>query len=426
MKKLALGCIFILQIFFCLPLQAKEPIILWHALAGHLGTELNQLVNQFNQSQADYDVIAVYKGNYIETLTSFAAAFRAKQSPDIVQVFEVGTATMLAPKGIIKPLHQLLKEQNQSIATQDFIPNVRRFYSINDKLMAFPLSISVPVMYYNLDALHKAGYTEKQLPDTWQSFEKLARALKKSGYRCAYTTAHPAWIHVESFLSLHGIDAYTADSQKAIFNQFALKKHFNRLKTWQKKGYFRYGGRFDDATSLFTSGICPIFSQSSGGFNSLSKMLSSPLVIGPMPIDSELIKTARTNVAGGAALWVSSQSPAIKAPGIAQFFTFISQTNIQQHWHEQSGYLPVGLTGRYADITAASQHPALTLAIQNLTEAEQGPAMNNQVPQHQIRTANEEAMESLFSGIKSVEQSLNEAESKANHLIRRYRKNTTA
>ncbi len=62
--------------------------------------------NGFNASQKDYKVVPVYKGSYPESMTAAIAAFRAGNAPHIVQVFEVGTATMMAAKGAIMPVYK--------------------------------------------------------------------------------------------------------------------------------------------------------------------------------------------------------------------------------------------------------------------------------------------------------------------------------
>ena len=46
-------------------------------MAGSLGEEVKSLTQAFNQSQNKFLIKPVYKGDYIETLTSFAASFRA-------------------------------------------------------------------------------------------------------------------------------------------------------------------------------------------------------------------------------------------------------------------------------------------------------------------------------------------------------------
>src|SRR5687768_16838256 len=102
--------IFLFLFFFFLNTawSEKVEITLWHSLAGNLGNEMQQLVAEFNQSQHEYMIKPVYKGEYTDSITSFAAAFRAKQPPALIQVFEVGTGTMLSPKGIIKPLAEIM------------------------------------------------------------------------------------------------------------------------------------------------------------------------------------------------------------------------------------------------------------------------------------------------------------------------------
>ena len=74
---------------------AKTEIHFWHAMGGQLGETVNELVKQFNQSQAEYEVKALNKGTYPEVLTGAIAAYRQKNPPHIVQVFDVGTQTML-------------------------------------------------------------------------------------------------------------------------------------------------------------------------------------------------------------------------------------------------------------------------------------------------------------------------------------------
>src|SRR5205085_5160568 len=87
--------------------QAQTEIQWWHSMGGALGEKVNELATKFNASQKDYKVVAVYKGSYPESMTAAIAAFRAGNAPHILQVFEVGTATMMAAKGAIVPVYKL-------------------------------------------------------------------------------------------------------------------------------------------------------------------------------------------------------------------------------------------------------------------------------------------------------------------------------
>ena len=108
----------------------RTAVVLWHAMAAALGAEVNRLAAAFNGSQAAYEVQPVFKGTYPETLTAAIAAFRAGQAPHLVQVFEVGTGTMLAAGGAVKPAWQLGAESGVAIRAGDYIPAVRGYYSL--------------------------------------------------------------------------------------------------------------------------------------------------------------------------------------------------------------------------------------------------------------------------------------------------------
>lgn len=393
----------------------RTELVLWHGMAGQLGEEVRALADGFNQSQKAYTIVPVYKGDYVETLTSFAAAYRAKKPPQLVQVFEVGTNLMLSPKGIIKPVDVLMREQKVTLPKDDFIPSVRAFYSRNGQLMAMPFNLSAPVLYFNQAALTKAGFDADHLPKTWGEFEVLARALKKQGYECTYTTAYPGWILVESYLAIHGLP----------MDPMRLKGHLNRLKRWQDNNYFRYGGRVDDASVLFTSGVCPLFSQSSGAYNSLKALVPFPLGVMALPLDTTASSTRHPNVAGGAALWAVAGLSENEYRGIAQFFAYLARPETQSQWHAHTGYLPLGLTGSYVSITTTSNHPALNLAKDDL-QASRGAdhVPTQQGPQNQIRAVFDEILESVFSGEMSTDEALTEAQSRIDHVLERFLRNT--
>ncbi|GAN30726.1 extracellular solute-binding protein [Legionella pneumophila] len=419
--------LFLLLLIFLsvIPAQAKPvELVFWHAMAGHLGDEVRLLADDFNKSQNQYRVKPIYKGNYTETLTNFAAAFRARQAPSIVQIFEVGTSIMLAPPGVIKPVDLLMREQGISLPKDDFIQSVREFYSRDGQLMAMPFNLSAPVLYYNADILAKVGYGKHNFPQTWSAMEIMAEKIKKAGYDCTYTSAYPGWVLFESFLAIHGLPITQGNPARAAFHTPQLMAHFQRLKRWHDLHYFRYGGRVDDATILFTSSVCPLFSQSSGAYNSLSALVPFHLGVATMPLDTGASPIRHANVAGGAALWAVGGQTEEQYRGIARFFAFIAKPEVQKRWHEHTGYLPLGLKGIYANIVQSSQHPALLLARTDLEDNLSEKPYKHMGPQNQIRGINDEVLEAMFADLMSPEEALNEATIRANHLLLRFARNT--
>jgi len=130
---------------------AAEPIELqwWHAMTAINGERVNKIAADFNASQTEYKVVPVFKGSYAETMTAAIAAYRAGSPPDIVQVFEVGTATMMAAKGAVKPVYQLMADAGEKFDRDAYLPAVTGYYSTADgKMLSFPFNSSTPVVYW--------------------------------------------------------------------------------------------------------------------------------------------------------------------------------------------------------------------------------------------------------------------------------------
>ncbi len=326
---------------------------------------------------------------------------------------------MLYPKGVIKPLAELLQEQHLSIPTQDFFPNVLSYYSEHGQLMALPFNTSMPVMFYNMNALKKVGYDEKRLPQTWQQLEDLAKKLKNKGFKCAYTSAYPAWINIEAFAKLHHLQYKINDD-----NYFkAILYHLSRLRNWQKKHLFEYAGRVDEATALFTSERCAILSHSSGFYNSL-KWISFPVSVSALPLDTTLTKEKGKTINGGGALWISQgQTPEIYY-GIAQFILFLSQPKIQDHWHEKTGYLPLGIKGGYQLMNKKSDNPILGIAQTLWKDQKLEYQRNIPMAENQMRELMSVAFEIILSDIKPAKQALSETIKQINRINKRFVQNT--
>src|SRR6185437_14285798 len=95
------------------PAFAVTEIQWWHAMTGGNNDVVVKLANDFNASQSDYKVIPTYKGGYADVMNAGIAAFRAGNAPHIMQVFEVGTATMMAATGAVKPVYKLMQETGE-------------------------------------------------------------------------------------------------------------------------------------------------------------------------------------------------------------------------------------------------------------------------------------------------------------------------
>ncbi len=129
----------------------------WHAMTAVNADRVNKIAADFNTSQAAYKVVPVFKGSYAETMNAGIAAYRAGNAPHMIQIFEVGTATMMAAKGAVKPVYQLMAEAGEPFDPNAYLPAVTAYYSTADgKMLSMPFNSSTAITFWNKDAFKKA------------------------------------------------------------------------------------------------------------------------------------------------------------------------------------------------------------------------------------------------------------------------------
>src|SRR5216683_958219 len=167
------------------PAQATTDIMWWHAMSGELGRQLERLAADFNASQSEYRVLPSYKGSYTETVTAAIFAFRSRSQPAIVQVNEIATATMMAARGAIYPVFELMRDQSETFTPRAYLPSVTGYYSdVAGNMLSFPFNSSTPILYYNKDLFRTAGLDPDVAPRTWPEVGAAAKRLRAAGNPC--------------------------------------------------------------------------------------------------------------------------------------------------------------------------------------------------------------------------------------------------
>jgi sn-glycerol 3-phosphate transport system substrate-binding protein len=411
------------------PALAKTEIQFWHAMTGQLNDATNELVKQFNESQSEYEVKPLRKGTYPETLTAAIAAYRQRQAPHIVQVFEVGTQTMLL-SGAVNPVYMLMKEQEIAVDWKDFIAPVVGYYSKDGNLYSMPFNSSTPILYYNKDAFQKAGLDPSKPPQTWKQVEDYSKKIIASGAaKCGFSTGWPSWTMVENMHAWHdqpfatkrnGFDGL--DAQLLINKEFGVM-HLTRLTEWQKGNIYSYGGRTGTADPKFINGECAMYIQSSALIGGFTRGVKFQWGTGQLPFWGPPY-TKATSIIGGATLWVMKGKPAAENRGTAKFLKFISEPNQQMWWHVTTGYLAISNTA-VKNLEAGyhfKKFPDQYTAFAQLTKGKatansQGIRLGNFV---QIRDVIEGEMENIFAAKKTPKQGLDDAVAKSNDILKEF------
>ena len=411
---------------------AQTEIQFWHAMGGNLGETVNEIAAGFNKSQSEYKVVPVYKGSYTETLTAAIAAFRAKQAPHIVQVFEVGTANMMAAKGAIYPIYQVMADANEPFDPKAFIGPVYGYYSTTDgKLLSMPFNSSTPVLYWNKELLAKAGLDPNKGPTTWPELGEMAKKAVAAGAKCGFTPQWQTWTLIENYGAWHNLpyatkaNGFGGTDIELKFNDEPRIKLIQMMADWTKDKTFVYGGREGKSDTLFNGGECVFRIGSSGSAAGADKALGADKVgIGMMPYSPDVIAKPQNSIIGGATLWVLQGRPKDEYKGVAKFMTYLSSTPVQAKWHQDTGYVPI--TTAAADATEKEgfykKFPGRDIAVKELTlnpptENSKGLRIGNFV---QIRDVVDEELESVWSGKKDAKTALDDAVKRGNELLKKF------
>ena len=417
--------------FAATPAHAVIELQWWHAMTGGNNDVVNKLAEDFNASQSEYKVVPSFKGSYADTMNAGIAAFRAGNAPHIMQVFEVGTATMMSATGAIKPVYQLMKDAGEPFDPKAYLPTITGYYSTSKgDMLSFPFNSSSMVMWINKDELKKNGIA---IPKTWPEVFDAAKKLKAAGHAtCGFSNAWATWAHIEQFSAWHnvaiGTKANGLDGFDTVlnFNGPLQGKHLQNLIDLQKDKTYDYAGRANAGEARFGSGECAIFLTSSGYYGTAKGTAKFDFTSAPMPYYPDVTGAPQNSIIGGASLWVMGGKKPEEYKGVAKFFAFLSDTDRQAKLHQESGYLPITkaayektkASGFY-EKNATLETPLKELTNKEPTENSRGLRFGNMV---QMRDVWAEEIEAALAGQKTAQAALDSAVARGNAMLRTFEK----
>ena len=365
-------------------------------------------------------------------MTSAIAAFRAGEQPHIVQVFEVGTATMMAAEGAIYPVYKLMEESGVDWDPSVYLDSVVGYYTTPEgQMLSMPFNSSTPVMYYNKEAFAAAGLDPESPPQTWPELEEAARTLIDSGASaCGFTTGWQSWVQLENFSAWHDVPFATQSNgfegldTELVFNSDLHVAHIGALQAWTEDGVFKYGGRRSDSAPLFYTGECAMYMNSSASYAGVKNNVEFDFGVAKLPYWPEAEGAPQNSIIGGATLWVLQGKDEADYEGVAKFFNYLSSAEVQAGWHQDTGYLPI--TYPAYELTQEqgfyAENPGTDTSIKQMTLNEptansKGLRLGNFV---QIRDVINEELERIWAGDVSAQEGLDAAVERGNDLLRQF------
>ncbi len=413
----------------------KTKIDFWYGNSGDISKVVQQVCQNFNDSQKDYEVVCTSQGTYAAAVQNTIAAYRAQQQPTIVQVFDVGTLDLMLSDAYY-PASKLMADNGYKIDWNDYLPGIRGYYATSKgEMYSFPFNSSTALLYWNKDAFQKIGKTEA--PKTWEEAGADMNALKDAGYACPLgfnISADESWQFLEQFSAVNDQPLATKDNgyggldAELVFNKTMFVKYMTDLKSWYDQGLavIKSKETGEEMVPAFASGDCQMILTSVGDHGSIGRTAKEGMnwSVAELPV-YEGVKR-KSSLVGGASLWVLAGKKPEEYKAAAAFLNFIAQPEQALFWSSNTGYIPVTKTGYdymvekgfYKD----PKYQGREIAIASLTASDElsathGTRLGGFL---QIRNEVSNGWQAIFANKVSVQEGIDQMVDRGNQILRRF------
>jgi len=398
----------------------KIRIVFWHTQTDENAKALMELVNKYNATnKLGVEVVAQWQGTYDDIYRKTVGALQGGKPPDIVVAYESMVSEYMRA-GVVVPLDDYVNGPNGLSAADlaDIEPEflaTNRFPEFGNKLLSFPFTKSVLVMYSNLDALKAAGFSGP--PKTWDELWRAAKAVTKPGKGGAPGVRgfiiSPNASTIDGWFYSNGGKLLTPDGRKVLFNQPPCLQVFQGIEDLVKSGA-AYGVGERDYQGEFGSGRGVMYCGSSTQRNYFRDAVAGKFRWAISNIPQKDRKHPVT-VLYGANLAILRSTPERQAAAW-DFIKWLSQRDQTAFWAIRSSYMPIrkSVANMPAMKAAWSKDPQGKQAFDVIPSAIPEPNVRGW---QEVRTYLQDALQAVLSGTATAKEALDQAAAKANQTL---------
>lgn len=408
---------------------AKEKVVFWHSMSGELQNSLNKIVNDYNGSQSNIEVEAIYQGSYEETIAKFKAISGTKEAPTLIQMNDISTAFMYK-SGAITSMEKFIKNDNfDANRLEDALLN---YYRIGGELYSMPFNSSTAILIYNKEAFKEAGLDPNTPPKSYSEYAEYSKKLTKKNSNGSIDRYGSAMIMYGWF-----IEQFLANDNKLYVNkengrtgetptEVAYKKDLPEILEWLRKMYkdgsaTSYGREWDSTRTAFASGKVAMYLDSSAGIKGIIKNSNFEVGTGFIPNSSGEFNGS---VVGGASLWITNSAADSTQKAAWDFVKYAVSKDVQSYWSINTGYYPVNKES-YDTVEMKEnmeKYPQFKTAVAEIKETKPSFATQGAIlgvfPE--VREKVVEAMENNYEGKITVDKIVDKVVNDSDRIIQRY------
>lgn len=382
-----------------------DGIELAHQFGSTKGASLDELVARFNETSKECQ-IKVSERKWSEGNLPALMIMEGEEE----ERFLTG-----APR--YRPLFDVMKASGEPLQTLK-PPGMmtRRPVDAQGRLLALPVALSTPVLYFNEEAFKKVGLKVDQPPKTWLELQDALGQLIDNGVRCPYTVANPAEVIIENTSAWHNepVAVKRGKGEGLVINGFLQIKHVAMLSSWYKSKYLHIFGRGAEAEQHFLSGECAVIAAPSSRWPDFREQARFPVGVSPLPYYDDFPGAPQNTLLDGSSMWVAAGRSPAEYKTIARFVRFWLEPQNQVTWQRETSFIPLNRAG----VAAAQQSDLLkdelesvrvaasTVAHKPPTEASSASMLGSRTS---VRRIVDEELEAVWANTKPAKEALDTA-----------------
>ncbi len=405
-------------------LSGPVTVTLWHALTGNPQKgALEAAVKKFNETNGmGITVEAQVQGNYTVLDQKVRAAITAGTLPDMVHAYESSVADYTKADVVVdldpyvNSAVNGLSKQSQADIYQGYY-DTNRFPQFGNKLLSWPFTKSLAVMYVNDDVLKDAGVAS--VPTTWAEFEAaVAKTTKKdaSGKATRWGFAfNTDASYFDAQVYARGGSLMAPDNKTVAWNGPEGVAVARMYDTFLKEGT-AYRPKGFDYQDFFAQGKLAFFFSSTSSLpfvKAAADKAGTHWSIANLP-QNDASKAKTVQFGGNVAVLKSTPEKQLASWLFIKWFSDTEQT---ADWAVKSYYMPVR--------KSASGSQALKDFWAKVPQGKQGfDLIGYSVPepnvrgQQDIRPVISDALIAVLTGKATPEQAIKDAGAKANQILK--------
>ncbi len=340
---------------FSVTAQDEEIVIDFYyptAVDGPIAATIQGYADTFMAENPGIVINPVYAGSYNQTRDTILTEINAGEDNIIVDV-----AVMLAidlysfvEEGYIIPLDDYVARTEDADAfLEDFFPTLLTNSYAEDRLWSIPFQRSTPLLFYNVDLLAEAGYTEA--PKNNAELLEIAQALTTEdrwGLMVPVAGVFPSWMF-QSFAAAYGQPLVDEDPTQVYLDTEASSQALDfvtKLGLPAEDGGFGVGplggSAWGDTPTSFTSGQAAMIYHTTGSLSSILENADFEVGVGFLPSGpAGEDGTGYGSPTGGGNLYIFDNGSKTEAELDAawQWVEYLASAEIQADWGVTTGYI---------------------------------------------------------------------------------------